>query len=213
MGLRTPERMAERLRNCLLNRAPGRIRREERPFRRCKRVPLEAVEGEVFYPLDRPQPAGQVVTYCKQLCYSKCRWLVNCTCTNGQGPPPAAERPGCGDPYGVCPGGLNSGAWHRDCCPCAFPRASQPSANRGCFRAVPVRSGEGARKSDPVQGGAADSKERRTFRTARMGRKLSGERGVGGAFGFPGQNTREDRARTQNRVALLRKARPSGNDL
>jgi hypothetical protein len=34
-------------------------------------------------------------------------WLLNCTCTNGQGPPPAAKRPGCGDPHAVCPGGLN----------------------------------------------------------------------------------------------------------
>src|SRR5207244_12970798 len=75
------------------------------------------------------------------------------------------------------------------------------------------RSGEGSRESDPVQGGATDSKERRTFRTARMGRKLSGERGVGGAFRFPDQDPREDCTRTQNRVALLRKARPSGNDL
>src|SRR6267378_231202 len=119
-------------------------------------------------------------------------WLLNCTCTNGQGPPPAAKRPGCGDPHAVCPGGLNFGALHSDGCPRTFPYPSEQSANCGCFRALPVRPGEDARESGPVQGGAADSKERWAFRIARLGRKLSGEWGVGGAFGFPDQDTRED---------------------
>src|ERR1700680_2938045 len=61
--------------------------------------------------------------------------MVNCTCTNGQGPPPAAKRPGCGDPDGVCPGGFDAGALPRDGCPCAFPHASKQRTNRGCFRA------------------------------------------------------------------------------
>ena len=115
--------------------------------------------------------------------------------------------------HGVCPGRFDFGALHRDCCPCRFPHASKPSANRGSFGTLPVPTGESSRESNPLQGGAANLKERRAFRTARMGRKLSGERGVGGAFGFPDQDTREDCTRTQNRVALLRKARPSGNDL
>src|SRR6202521_4425418 len=101
--------------------------------------------------------------------------MVNCTCTNGQGPPPAAKRPGCGDPDGVCPGGFDAGALPRDGCPCAFPHASKQRSNRGCFRALPVRAGEDAREGAPVQGGAADFEERWAFRTARLGRKLPGE--------------------------------------
>src|SRR6266852_5512097 len=46
-----------------------------------------------------------------------------------------------------------------------------------------------------------------------MGRELSCNRRMGRAFGFPDQDTREDRAGPQNCAALLRKAWPGGNDL
>src|SRR6266403_663190 len=138
---------------------------------------------------------------------------MDCTCTNGQGPPPAATRPGRGAPNGVCPGGPDAGAVHRDGWFYSVPRRARPSANRGSFWALPVRSGEGARESDSLHGGSADSKERWALRTARLGRQLHGEWGVGGAFRFADQDAREDRAGTQDRTALRGEARFGGNDL
>src|SRR6266478_7205423 len=116
-------------------------------------------------------------------------------------------------PHGVRPNGLDSGTVPRHRCPCAVPTAEKPSTNCGRFWTLPVRSGEGARKSDPVQGSATHSEKRWAFRIARMGRELSCNRRLGRAFGFPDQDTREDRAGPQNCAALLRKARPGGNDL
>jgi hypothetical protein len=48
MGLRTPGKMVRRLRNCRLNRDRDPIRKEKRPFRRCKRVPSWTVGGDVL---------------------------------------------------------------------------------------------------------------------------------------------------------------------
>src|SRR5579863_54167 len=46
-----------------------------------------------------------------------------------------------------------------------------------------------------------------------MGRQLSGKRTMGGAFGFDGEGTRENRSGASSGAALLRKTRPRGNDL
>src|SRR6266850_1927943 len=60
------------------------------------------------------------------------------------------------------------------------------------FRAVPMRAGEDAREGDSVQRSAAHPQERWAIRIARLGRKLPGERGVGGAFGFANQSESQD---------------------
>src|ERR1700721_3431571 len=104
---------------------------------------------------------------------------MDCTCTNGQGPPPAATRPGRGTLNGVCPGGLDCGAVPCGCSLSSVPHDAMPSANCGPFWALPVRSGEGARESDSVQGGTADFEKRWALRTTRLGRQLHGDRGVG----------------------------------
>jgi len=78
--------------------------------------------------------------------------VADCTCTNGQGPPPAAKRPGCGDPpCRYAPGGLNFGALHGDGCPRTFPHPSEQSAKLWMSPALPVRPGEDARKVVPCK--------------------------------------------------------------
>src|SRR5580700_1076627 len=72
---------------------------------------------------------------------------------------------------------------------------------------------EDARESDSVHGGAADLEERRAIRIARLGRKLPGEWGVGGAVGFVGPREGQDRTGPQDRIAILREAWPGGNDV
>jgi len=59
-----------------------------------------------------------------------------------------------------------------------FPHSWKQCSNRGCFRALPVRAGEDARESDPVQGGAADIEETTGVSNCAVGRKLSGEWGM-----------------------------------
>src|SRR4029077_14582592 len=110
-----------------------------------------------------PWPIGQFVNYCNYTCYIKSRWLVNCTCTNGQGPPPAAKRPGRGDPDEALPGGLDADAVHRDCGACGASYTSKQGPNPGCFRTLPVRSSEGAGESDSVHSGTAYLEERRAI--------------------------------------------------
>src|ERR1700751_2558298 len=138
---------------------------------------------------------------------------MNCTCTNGQGPPPAAKRPGCGEPFGTR---SSRSEPHTSSAPRCRPGTDgypKPRANRGCIRPVSVCESGRAWERDSVQSSATYFEERRAVRIARVGRKLPGERGMGGAFGFVDQDACEDRARPQDCIALLRKAWPCGNDL
>src|SRR6266403_2010923 len=119
-------------------------------------------------------------------------WPVSCTCTNGQGPPPAATRPGCGDPDGVRSGGFEALALPAADSPPADGDSFQPCADGGPFWALSVCAGEDAREGDSVQRGAAHPEERWAIRIARMGRKLPGERRMGGAFGFADESESQD---------------------
>src|SRR6266404_9918222 len=115
-------------------------------------------------------------------------WPVSCTCTKGQGPPPAATRPGYGDPDGVRSGGFEALALPAADSPPAVGDSFLPCAESGSFREVSVRSGEDAWEGDSVQCGAAHPEKRRAIRITWLGRKLPGERRMGGAFGFADQS-------------------------
>src|SRR6266403_5771072 len=124
--------------------------------------------------------------------YCHAGWLVNCTCTNGQGPPPAAKRPGCGDPDGARSGGFEAPAIPAAGSGLAAGDSFRLCADCGPFWEVSVRAGEDAWEGDSVQCCAAHPEKRCAIRIARLGRKLPGEWGMGRAFGFADQSESQD---------------------